>query len=187
LWWRRLGFTLPTEATARRGREQRAGAGDLFGAEQVTLVGAVLDLAADALPVLLEGVVAGDQRLQLEALTRVADLLAPQHVDAAIDVLPRDLRLELFDAEKVLLVQRSQPLQAGLELLQGDVDLFVLHVQPSRGKMSRLSKHTEVSQSLKPKCSWPGPTSGSGSERVKISTSSTLKRTVRPSRRSIAK
>jgi hypothetical protein len=73
----------------------------------VPLVGAVLDFPADPPPVLLEGVVALDQRLQLEALARVADPLAPQQLDAPIHVLAWDLRFELFDAEEVLFVKRA--------------------------------------------------------------------------------
>jgi hypothetical protein len=90
-------------------------------------VGAVLDLTADALPVHLERVVALDDRLQLEALARVPDLLAPQDVDAAVDVFARDARLDLLEAQKILLVERAQPFEANLELFQRDVELLGRH------------------------------------------------------------
>jgi hypothetical protein len=73
----------------------------------VPFISAVFNLATDALPVLLKGVVALDDRLQLEALGGVADLLAAQHVDAPIHVLARDAGLDLLDAEEVLLVERA--------------------------------------------------------------------------------
>jgi hypothetical protein len=73
----------------------------------VTLVGAVLDVAADALPILLKSIVAHDDRLQLEAPRGVADLRAPELPDPAVDVFARDLRLDFFEAEEVLLVERA--------------------------------------------------------------------------------
>jgi hypothetical protein len=93
----------------------------------VALVSAVLDLAADALPILLERVVALDDRLQLEALGGVANLLAAQHVDATVDVLARDLGLDALDAHEVLLVQRAQSLEPRFQLLQRDIELCRLH------------------------------------------------------------
>jgi hypothetical protein len=98
-----------------------------LGAEQVALVCPVLDLAADALPVLLERVVALDDRLQLEALRGVANLLAAKHVDAAVDVLARDRGLDFFEAHEVLLVERAQALEPGLQLLQRYVELGRFH------------------------------------------------------------
>jgi hypothetical protein len=105
---------LLTEALARRDGEKLA---VLLRAQEVTLVGTVLDFAANALPILLERVVALDDGLELEALGRVADLLAPQHVDAAIHVFARDGGLDLLDAHEVLLVQRAQSFEPALQLL----------------------------------------------------------------------
>jgi hypothetical protein len=108
-----------------RGDSQKLAA--LFGLHQVPLVGAVLDLAADALPVLLKCIVALDDRLQLEALGGVADLLAAQHVDATVDVFARDGGLDALDAHEVLLVQRAQTLEPRFQLLQRDIELDLLH------------------------------------------------------------
>jgi hypothetical protein len=94
----------------------------------VALVGAVLDLATDALPILLKGVVALDDVLQSEAPRSVADLLAPQKIDAPVHVLARHGRLDLFEAEKVLLVERAQALESNLELVDLQFVLFRLHV-----------------------------------------------------------
>jgi hypothetical protein len=99
--------------------------------EQMALVRAVLDLAADALPILLEGVVALDDGLQLEAFGGVPDLLAPEHVDATIHVLARDLRLDLFEPHEVLLVERAQTFEPKLQLFQRYIELGGLHVSPS--------------------------------------------------------
>jgi hypothetical protein len=115
---------LATEAFTRGDREQVAVG--FLSAQQVALVRTVLDLATDALPVLLKRVVALDDRLQLEALGGVANLLAAQQVDAPIDVLARDCRLDLFEAEKVLLVERAQTLEPGLQLLQRHVELGLI-------------------------------------------------------------
>jgi len=94
------------QALARRDGQDLARSNALR-LDHVALVGAVLDLAADALPILLERVVARDDRLQLEALGCVPDLLAPQHVDSAIDVLAWDRGLDPLDAHEVLLVERA--------------------------------------------------------------------------------
>jgi hypothetical protein len=93
----------------------------------VSLVRTVLDLAADALPILLKRVVALDDRLKLEALGGVADFLAPQHVDAPIDVLARDGGLDALEAHEVLLVERAQSLEPCFQLFQRDVELCRLH------------------------------------------------------------
>src|SRR6185369_2791361 len=85
------------------GDGQDLAGGDALGADHVALVGAVFDLAADALPILLERIVARDDRLQLEALGGVPDLLAPQDIDPAIDVFARDRRLDPLDTHEVLL------------------------------------------------------------------------------------
>jgi hypothetical protein len=87
-----------------------------LGAQLVTLVRALLDLATDAAPVLLERVVALHQRLQLEALGRVPDFLFPQQPEAPIDVLAHHLGLDALDAHEVLLIESTQPLETILEL-----------------------------------------------------------------------
>jgi hypothetical protein len=101
----------------------------------VTLVRAVLDLAADALPILLKRVVALDDVLQPKTPRRIADLLAPKQVDPAVDVLARHRGLDLLEAQKVLLVERAQTLEANLELVDCDFVLFGLHVTARAGKL----------------------------------------------------
>jgi hypothetical protein len=90
-------------------------------------VGAVLDLAKDALPVRLVGVVPLEQHLEAEALRRVPDLLLPKSVNSPVDVLARDERLELFEAHEVLLVQRAQPIDGHLEVTDVFLDLLGCH------------------------------------------------------------
>ena len=149
----------------------------------------VLDFAADALPVLLEGVVTHHQRLQAKAPPGISYLLAAQHPDPPVDVLARDRGLDLLDSEKVLIVERAQSFEPILELLEFVIELVGAHcVQPpASGVIFRLSKHTGTSQSLNPKYSWPAPLSGLGSVKVMISRSSTYQRSVLPSLRSILK
>jgi hypothetical protein len=67
-------------------------------------IGAILDFAHDTHPILLKGIVALDDRLQLEASCCVADLLASQQVQTSIDVLLYDLRRDLLDPHEELLV-----------------------------------------------------------------------------------
>jgi hypothetical protein len=80
-------------------------------------VGAILDLPHDAHPVLLKGVVALDDRLQLEALRRVADLLASERVEPAVDVFLGDLGRDLLDPKEVLLVQGPQSFDSVFEFV----------------------------------------------------------------------
>jgi hypothetical protein len=108
---------------ATRGGRQRDLTEAALGASDVAMVGAVLDLAANAQPVLLEGVVALDDVLELEALGGVADLRLAQRIDAAIDVLARNRRLELLDADEILFVQRTKTFETRLELVQSNVDV----------------------------------------------------------------
>src|SRR5262249_4656386 len=99
----------------------------LGGADHVTPIRAVFNLARDTLPVLLERVETLHQHLELEAQTGVADLFAAQGPDTSVDVLARDQRLDLLDAEEVLLVERAQPFDARLELFQLPLDLRRVH------------------------------------------------------------
>jgi hypothetical protein len=93
----------------------------------MTAIGAVLDLAQDAHPILLEGVVALDDRLQLEAFGRIADLRAPKDVDSAVDVLLCDTGWDLFDPHEVLLVERAQALDLHLQFIDGNVQFRDFH------------------------------------------------------------
>jgi len=93
----------------------------------VTPVGAVLDLTHDPHPVLLERVVALDDGLQLEALARVADLLFAQRMEAPIHVFVDHLRGHLLDPHEVLIVERPQPFDAGLQFFDGDVEFRGIH------------------------------------------------------------
>jgi hypothetical protein len=87
----------------------------------------VLDLAHDAHPVLLEGIVALDNRLQLESPRRVADLLAAQRVKSSIDVLLGSVGRYLLDPEKVLFVERAQALDPRLQFFEHDIELSSFH------------------------------------------------------------
>jgi hypothetical protein len=115
---------LAPQAFASRDRQQVA---VLLCLEQVALVGTVLDFAADALPILLERIVALNDRLQLEALGGVADLLAAQQVNAPIHVFARDRGLDALDAHEVLLVERAQALEPGLQLFDRYFELGGFH------------------------------------------------------------
>ena len=108
-------------------RERVLGAEALRRAEDVTLVGAVLDLADGARPVLLERVVPLDDRLELEADARVADLLLAEEPDATLDVLALDPGLDLLDAHEVLVVERAEALDAQLQVFDLSLLLFRVH------------------------------------------------------------
>jgi hypothetical protein len=105
----------------------------------VALVRAVLDLTANALPVLLKRIVALDDRLQLEALGGVADLLAPQHVDASVDVFAGDGGLDFLEAHEILLVKRAQAFEPKLQLFQRYIELDRFQLLSSAGQ--RLDDH----------------------------------------------
>lgn len=104
-----------------------------LGLSHVPPEGAKLDLAQNAMPILLICVVALDDSLQLEALGRISDLLAPEHPDAPVHIFPRDRRLHLFDTDEVLLVQRAQPLKALLEFIDFKFQFLSLQGGPSKG------------------------------------------------------
>jgi hypothetical protein len=99
----------------------------LRGSPEIALVGALLDLAHDALPILLVRVVALHRGFELEAQARVANLFASQGPEAAIDVFARRQRLEPLDAHEVLLVERAQSLDAVLELSNEPPDFVCVH------------------------------------------------------------
>jgi hypothetical protein len=99
----------------------------LLHAQEVPRVRAVLDLAANSRPVLLERVVTLDQHLHPETPRGVSDLGAAQDPEPAIDVFARDGGLDFLDAEKILLVERSQAVETILELVQRYVDLLRNH------------------------------------------------------------
>ena len=97
----------------------------LLRPDDVALVGAALDLAADALPVRLVGVVPLEDHLEAEALRRVPDLLLPKQVDLPVDVLAGHRGLELLDAHEVLLVERAHAVDRDLQLADLLLDLLV--------------------------------------------------------------
>lgn len=82
----------------------------------MSLVGAILDLATDPEPVHLKRVVPLLQHVELEAQRGVAKVKATNDVEASVDVFSRNERLEFFEAEKVLLVERTQTIESRLEL-----------------------------------------------------------------------
>jgi hypothetical protein len=118
-----LGVAVLEAGAAAGGRRQRNVAEAALGASDVAVIRAILDLATDAQPVLLERVVALDDVLELEALGGVADLRLAQRIDAAIDVLSGNRGLELLDADEILLVERAETLEPRLELRQRNVDV----------------------------------------------------------------
>jgi hypothetical protein len=95
--------------------------------QQVSLVGPAFDLATDAAPVRLVGVVPLQDHLEAKPHRSVADLLLSQHLDAPLDVLLRDGGRHLLDAHEVLLVERAQAIDAGLELAHQCFDLARIH------------------------------------------------------------
>jgi hypothetical protein len=60
---------------------------------------------------LLHRVVTLHEHVELEALRGVPDLLLAEDHDAAIEILARDLGLELLDTAEVLLVERADPVE----------------------------------------------------------------------------
>jgi hypothetical protein len=67
--------------------------------------GSVFDLTAHALPVGLVGAISLEHHLEAEAERRIPELLLPERVDLALDILPHDERFELFEPHEVLLVE----------------------------------------------------------------------------------
>jgi hypothetical protein len=91
------------------------------------LVGAVLDLAANPLPVRLVGVVLLEEHLEAVPQRGVADLLPPEHVEASIDVLAHDARLDPLDPHEILLVERAKAIEGSLELADQLLDFALVH------------------------------------------------------------
>ncbi len=112
--WRRLRANL-------RLRRGRAGAPAplvgkaLLRPEHVPLVRSVLDLAADALPMRLVAR-SLQQHLESEPQRRVAELFLAQHVDSAVDVLPWNRGLELFEAHEILFIKGAESIDGDLQL-----------------------------------------------------------------------
>ncbi len=148
------------QALARRDRQELARS-DALGADHVTLVSAVFDLATDALPILLERIVARDDRLQLEALGGVSDLLPPQHVNPRSMSLRgiagsiRSMPMKYCSYSARRRSRRSSSSPAQLRAQRSPLD------QLFRGVMVRLSKQAGTSQSLNAKCSCPSRSAGS--------------------------
>src|SRR5690606_8623432 len=67
-------------------------------------------------------------RLELEALRGAVEAHAPEIREAPLDILAGDSGLDALDPQEVLLVERTQALEAGLELRHFHVDVFLLHV-----------------------------------------------------------
>lgn len=85
------------------------------------------DLAHTSLPVLLIGVVALTDRIELEAHRRISDLCSAQNPEASFDVLAQYGRLDFFDAHEVLLEQGTETLDALFEFFERDFYLARVH------------------------------------------------------------
>jgi hypothetical protein len=58
----------------------------------------------------LERVVTLQDHLESKPKRSVANLLLVKHVDAPVDVLARDCRLELLDPHEILIVEGADPI-----------------------------------------------------------------------------
>jgi hypothetical protein len=72
---------------------------------QLPLVGAVLDLPADALPVRLKGAVPLQNHLEAKAQGGVSDLLLSEGIDLPLHVFARHGGLDALDAHEILVVE----------------------------------------------------------------------------------
>jgi hypothetical protein len=99
----------------------------LLRTNHMPLVGAVLDVTADPLPVRLICVVALKQHVEAKPKRGIPDLLPAKDMDPAVDVFSRNGRLELLDAHEVLVVQRAQPIDGNLQLSDQLLELDLLH------------------------------------------------------------
>jgi hypothetical protein len=115
----------------------------LLRPDHVPLVRAVLDVAADALPVRLIRVVALQEHLESEAEGRVTDRLLADDVDAPIDVLARHGGLELLDSHEILFVERPQAIDRDLEVPNQLLCLGLLHRAPVSGYSRGAAAHPE--------------------------------------------
>lgn|GEM_PF-1344171 len=125
-----LGFQRVLVALSALYRQQIR-AGYQCGLANMAVECTQLDLAKNAMPMLLVGVVALDDGLKLEAFGGVANFFFSQRPDAAIDILARDGRLDFLDANEILLVQRAQALEPHFEFFYVNVELLCLQGQPS--------------------------------------------------------
>jgi hypothetical protein len=90
-------------------------------------VRAVLDLAANPLPVRLVRVVLLKKHLEAVPQGGVADLLLPEHVESPVDVLAHDAGLDPLDPHEILLVERAQAIEGSLELADQPLDFALIH------------------------------------------------------------
>jgi len=108
---------------------------------QVLAVGAVLDVSASAIPVLLQAVVALNDCLELEALGRVLESDLAKGLDASVQVLTWNRRLDAFDPHEVLFIESTHPFESGLKLFE-----FVVEFSWGHGRS--LEELAEVSLAL---------------------------------------
>jgi hypothetical protein len=125
---RRSGCDLRQSHSLTLGCREHVGhAGGAFCAQNVTTVGAVLDFAHDAHPILLKRIVALDDSLQFESSSSIADLFATEHVEASVDVFLNYLGRDLLDPHEELLVERAKALDSRLQFIDGNVELGGVH------------------------------------------------------------
>ena len=111
----------------------------------VALVRAFLDLAADARPVHRVGVELLRDDVEAEPERRVPDLLLSQDREAPVDVLALNPGLDLLVAHEVLLVGRTEAIDALFELGERDLELLL-------GVFRFRRFHYESDRSFEPSC-----------------------------------
>ena len=115
-----------------------------FGAIAVAHVGALLDLAQDAVPASLVGVEFLDQASEAKFLCRIGDIGLFELVDLTHDLFAHHPRRSLVDAEKIALILFLQGLDALLEPGEHAIDFFcrrdlvLRHGEPRSSWQSRL-------------------------------------------------
>src|SRR5690606_19725312 len=98
----------------------------------VSDVGAILDLPAHFSPILLKCIVTLHEHLHAKAAGGVADFDAFELPKPSVYRLAGDGRFDPFDPQEILLVQRTKPLEANLEIRQ-----FLIEVLSFQGASYR--------------------------------------------------
>jgi hypothetical protein len=122
----------------------------LLGLLQVALVGAVLDGAAGAVPELLVRAQLLRDDGEAKPKRGVAYLLTAQHLHPALDVLAGHLRLELLVAKEVLVIELTEPLEAGIQLTNHGFHFFLIQCHCFGPRALRLTSEITASITARP-------------------------------------
>jgi hypothetical protein len=101
----------------------------LLGAREMSAVRAAFYLSAHTLPVGLQSIVTLQYHLEAKPLGRISNLLPSKRMNPPFNLLVGNRGLELFNTQKVLIIERAEPIDRSLKF--GDDSLEVRRIHKS--------------------------------------------------------